>query len=81
MWVIIKSSKKTEPNWSGKEWSSLPCKVYFSIEDAMDAITRYWFGDWHGGNPGGTIDNRQITFVPLTEEKGQKLIAAGKARL
>lgn len=78
MRFIIKSSNKKEPNWSGKEFSDLPAKIYFSHDDAFDAIKHYWFGSYNLVRP---IDNRQITLVPITHEQSKKLIEAKKARL
>jgi len=73
MYVIIKSSNKLQPNWSGKGWSKLPCKVYLSFEDATDALKSYWFGTGY--------DGRGVTFIPLNEKRMQKLITEQKARL
>lgn len=82
MYVIIQCSvkKKAKPaiNWSGKEWSDLPCKIYSSMDEAMDAIKHYWYGSY---NLDEKHDHRRITFIPLTEKKMQKMIADGKARL
>jgi hypothetical protein len=40
MIVIIKSGKK---NWSGKEFSDLPAKVYSDFDDAITALNSYHF--------------------------------------
>lgn len=77
MYVIIKSNKKKQQNWSGKEWSELPCKIYSSMEDAMDAIKHYWYGGYNLD----THDSRPVTFIPLTEKKKQQAISKAIARL
>lgn len=76
MYVIIKSNKKHQPNWSGKEFSQNACKIYSGYDVASDAIIHYWYGGYNLG----TFDHRQIVFVPLTEKKMIKLIDQKKAR-
>lgn len=76
-YVIIRCNNKPDSNWSGKEWSRLPCKIYSNEYDALDAIKHYWYGSYNLK----TYDHRQIVFIPLTEKRMQKLISEGKARL
>ncbi len=73
---IIKSNKKNEPNWSGKEFSREACKIYSTYDDASDAIKHYWYGGWNLGKS----DNRHIIFVPLTEEGKNVLLEHKKIR-
>lgn len=75
--TIIKCNRPGQPNWSGKEWSKLPAKIYSSEDEALDAIKHYWYGSYNLK----TYDHRAVIFQPLTEEKMQKLIHEGKARL
>ena len=58
--VIIKSGKE---NWSGKEFSDLPAKIYSSFDDAVSAISSYHFF---------TFDNEKEEYVPC--EKKQKIV-------
>lgn len=80
--LIIKSGKK---NWSGKEFSSLPAKIYSDFDDAVSALNSYHFFKLV------KFDNGNIEYVPcekkqkieiihLTESKLEKLLAAGKIR-
>jgi len=75
-WVIIKSRVKGEKNWSGKEFSHLPVKLYSSFEDAFQAIQQYWIGEWNAKQ----FDNRSIEFRPLTDEQARLLIKKNEAR-
>ena len=80
MKVIIKSGKK---NWSGKEFSNLPAKIYLDFEDAVSALNSYHFYKY---------DNKKNEYIPcqkkqkieiihISEVEEKKLIASGKARL
>ncbi len=77
MYVIIRTNNILHPNWSGKEWSKEPCKIYSSFEEASQAINSYWYGAYNLG----TFDSRQVTFVPMSEKRMQKMIHEKKARL
>ncbi|HET6558088.1 MAG TPA: hypothetical protein VFG54_12285 [Prolixibacteraceae bacterium] len=80
LWVIIKSGKK---NWSGKEFSDNPAKVYSDFDDAVSALNSYHFY---------RFDSEKIEYIPvqkkdrieiihLTDDERDRLIAAGKARM
>lgn len=77
--VIIKSGKK---NWSGKEFSELPAKIYSSFQDAVTAIESYHFYsfDSEKGEYGPCDKMQKIEFIPLRESKEKKLLAAGRVR-
>lgn len=79
MLVIIKSGKK---NWSGKEFSEYPAKVYASFDEAVAALNTYHFF---------TYDDKKKEYVPcdkkqkieiihLTESNERKLLSAGRVR-
>lgn len=75
---IIKTFYLGKPlNWSGKEWSELPAKVYFSYLEATDAIANYWYGAYNLD----TFDDRNITIKPLTDQQLTEFLATKKARL
>jgi hypothetical protein len=74
--IIIKSNINGQENWSGKEFSDLPAKVYTSFADAVVAIGGYWLTEF---NP--EADNRAIIFKPLTHSQTEYLIKTGNARL
>lgn len=76
MHFIIQSNDKKEPNWSGKEFSKLPCKIYGSVTSCADALEGYWFAE----NPLVKADHRQINIIPLTDVKMMLLTAQGKIR-
>ncbi|MDX1937431.1 MAG: hypothetical protein SFU21_09935 [Flavihumibacter sp.] len=78
-YIIIKKNKQ---NWSGKEFSELPAKIYSSFSDAVDALNAYFFigisedgasyeKKYHYGN---------ISFLFLTEYKKTILLRDGKIR-
>lgn len=80
MLVIIKSGKK---NWSGKEFSDLPAKVYASFDDAVAALNSYHFYQY---------DEKKAEYVPcqkkqkieiihLSEMQLEKLIYHNKVRM
>lgn len=75
-YFIIKSSSKKEPNWSGKEFSHLPAKIYSCFEAVSDALSGYWFVE----EPINEVDNRQVIIVPLTEKKLHELLEQKKVR-
>lgn len=77
--IIIKSGKK---NWSGKEFSDHPAKIYSSFDDAVSALNSYHFF---------TFDNekceyvpyekkQKIEIIPLTESNERGLLSAGRIR-
>lgn len=74
---IIKSYVKGEENWSGKEFSTYPAKMYFSYEDATEAIARYWYGNDGINRP----DGRLIMIVPLGEIRKNILLKEKSIRL
>ena len=59
MKIIMKSGKK---NWSGKEFSSLPAKIFLSFDDAVTALNCYHFF---------IFDNQKCEYVPC--DKKQKI--------
>ena len=77
--VIIKSGKN---NWSGKEFSNHPAKIYSSFDDAVSSLNSYHFF---------TFDEKKCEYVPcqkkqkieiihLTESNERKLLSAGRIR-
>lgn len=74
---IVKSRIRGQHNWSGKEFSDLPAKMYFTYQDAVDAIACYWYGGYN--NDGA--DGRVIQIVPLTEDGKNALLKVGVIRL
>ena len=74
---IVKSSRSGEENWSGKEFSGLPAKLYFYYQDAADAIAQYWYGSYNLG----VVDDRTVQIVPLTDERKNDLLKNGLIRL
>lgn len=75
--TIITTNRKDAPNWSGKEWSKLPAKIYSNQYEALDAIRHYWYGSYNLN----TYDHRPAIFRPLTEKQMIKMIHQGRARL
>jgi len=78
--VIIKSGKK---NWSGKEFSNLPAKVYSDFDDAVSSLNSYHFFKYDNQkNEYVQCEKKQkIEIIHLTEKQKEKLISAGKARI
>lgn len=78
--VIIKSGKK---NWSGKEFSNLPGKVYLDFEAAVDALNSYHFFIFDNEKceyiP--CDKNNRIEFIFLNSNKRNKLLSLKKVRL
>jgi len=66
MLYIVKSNKQ---NWSGKEFSTLPAKLYTSVEAAAGAVSSY--------QPGYT---KAFSIKPITQANAEKLSRAGKVR-
>ena len=73
--VIIKSFVKNEENWSGKEFSNNPAKLYASFNDAAGALDCYWFNEWVPEK-----DVRPIKIIHLQECQKNKLLGEGKVR-
>jgi hypothetical protein len=78
--VIIKSGKR---NWSGKEFSSLPAKVYSDFDDAVSALNSYHFFEFNNQNNEYVAceKKQKIEIIHITEGQREKLISAGKARI
>lgn len=76
---IVQSKKKGEKNWSGKEFSSHPAKIYTSFLDATQALEAYWFNN-HVIGLNEQFDMRQIILIPLTEKEEREMLAFGKIR-
>lgn len=78
--VIIKSRKK---NWSGKEFSDLPAKVYSDFDAAISALNSFHFFRYDSGRGEYVPCDRfeKIEIIPITEDQKQRLILNGKARL
>lgn len=79
MVVIIKSGKK---NWSGKEFSDLPAKIYKNFEDAVWALNAYHFFryDQEKSEYIPCEKRQKIEIIHLSESKTDRLLAAGKIR-
>jgi len=77
--TIIKSKGL---NWSGKEFSELPAKIYCCFEDAAEAIKNYHFFEWnyktHGFEP--VAKQQKIEFIFLSENRKDKLLKENKVR-
>ncbi|MBA4848987.1 hypothetical protein [Emticicia sp. BO119] len=76
MSFIIKSNVKNETNWSGKEFSNLPAKIYGSLQSATDALEGYWFSE----HVPYKTDKRRVIIVPLTDYMQKKLLEQKKIR-
>jgi hypothetical protein len=79
MSVIIKSGKM---NWSGKEFSSLPAKIYPSFDDAVSALNSYHFFVLDAENCEYVVFDKtqKIQFIFLNESKEKKMLATGSVR-
>lgn len=78
-YFIIQSNNK-ERNWEGKAWSErLPCKIYLSFDEVVDALNAYWFTEY-AEDFGVKVDNRKVIISPLSEKQKDKLLAAGNIR-
>jgi len=90
MSVIIKSTSKVKPNWSGKEFSANAAKLYTDFDDAVSALNSYCFYTYDTdkneyvkqGHEEITKDKykREIRIIHITEKKQNELLAAGKIR-
>lgn len=78
--VIIKSGKK---NWSGKEFSNLPAKVYSDFEDAVSALNSYHFYKYDNEkNEYVPCEKKQkIEIIHIKESQLERLISEGKVRI
>lgn len=74
MSYIVTSRMKGARNWSGKEFSEHPAKLYATADDVVQALLQYWYHDSDKWDP------RQITIVPLNEHEERELLAFGKIR-
>jgi len=74
MYYIITSGKL---NWSGKEFSNFPAKVYTCFQNAAEAIQNYHLIDING-NP--VPSSKPITFKPISPVELPKLLNAEKVR-
>lgn len=79
MRIIIKSGKL---NWSGKEFSEYPAKIYTSYEEAVDAINNhhFWTIDYVKNEYVKVEKFNRIVIIPLRENRYEKLLAAEKIR-
>lgn len=77
--IIIKSGKK---NWSGKEFSNLPAKIYSNFDDAVASLNCYHFFIFDNEKRDyiPCEKKQKIEIIPLTEAKESQLLAADKAR-
>jgi hypothetical protein len=77
--VIIKSGKK---NWSGKEFSFLPAKMYSDFDDAVSALNSYHFYIYDAvKNEYVPCEKKQkIEIIHITEKQRMKLLYEGKVR-
>lgn len=75
--IIIKSGKK---NWSGKEFSGNPAKIYSSFDDAVSALNSYHFFTFNNekGMHVPVEKKQKIEIIHLTEGNERKLLAAGR---
>lgn len=80
MLVIIKSGEK---NWSGKEFSDLPAKVYASFDDAVSALNTYHFFKYDKKNAEYVPceSKQKIEIIHLSEMQLAKLIYQNRVRL
>ena len=85
MSVIIKSPFKGKENWSGKEFSSLPAKIYSDFADAVSALNSYCFYkfdkekcEYIEQDPDEII--REMRIIHLTGKKQDVLLLTGKIR-
>lgn len=77
--VIIKSGQK---NWSGKEFSASPAKLYQSFDDAVTALNSYHFWEYNevNGEHEPQQKKQKIEIIHLDENQVQKLVKKGKVR-
>lgn len=81
----MKSPFKGKENWSGKEFSSLPAKIYIDFADAVSALNSYCFYKFDPEKCEYVEQDqdeiiREIRIIHLTEKKQNELLAAGKVR-
>lgn len=62
--------KRGNLNWSGKEFSKLPAKVYMCYMDLVEAINNY----------GGCVPNRTFTCQAFNTIQKRKLLEKKKIR-
>lgn len=85
MSVIIKSPFKGKENWSGKEFSTNPAKIYSNFDDAVSALNSYCFYKFDEENCEYVEQEddeiiREIRIIHLTEKKLNALLTVGKIR-
>lgn len=85
MSVIITSPYKGRKNWSGKEFSDLPAKLYDTFEDAVNALSAYAFYDYNPEKQEWVIqENEQrlpvLHIRHLNTKQRDKLLLEGKIR-
>ena len=80
MSIIIKSGKK---NWSGKEFSELPAKIYGDFDDVVSALNSYHFWEYCPKKNEYVQKEKmqRLTIIHLTESKRELLLSTGQARL
>ena len=76
---IIKSGGK---NWSGKEFSNSPAKIYTSFDEVVSAIKAYHFLELNEEKKcyEEVEKKERVEFIPLTEARQEVLLKAGKIR-
>jgi hypothetical protein len=75
---IIKSGKK---NWSGKEFSDHPAKIYPSFDECVSALNSYHFWELNDKKCYVQVEKKErIEFIPLTTNRQFWLLADGKIR-
>lgn len=76
---IIKCDVRGQKNWSGKEFSQFPAKIYFDYHEVFTALDGYWFHNMDRQREPG--DGRVIKIVPLTDKKKSQLLKQNAIRL
>ena len=77
--IIIKSGKK---NWSGKEFSNLPAKIYSSFDDVVSTLMAYHFYKFNEKKCEYVPceKKQKIEIIPLTGKRQEALLSAGLVR-
>ena len=80
MKIIMKSGKK---NWSGKEFSNLPAKIFSSFDDAVEALNCYHFFifDNEKCEYVPCQKKEKIEIIPLSASDEEKLLATGQIQV
>lgn len=76
---IMKSKGK---NWSGKEFSEYPAKIYTSVHDCADAIENYHLWELnHELDKFVEVEKLDvIQIIPLNDKKTETLLSQEKIR-